>query len=143
MSWVKTRQITREEDMAYSLLSIFDVYIPLIYGKGRENAIRRLREAIARKEKGTLFSFAKIGNTLLLTHIRIKHEDFSIPFSLFTVSNIEHFIAREDKLKEIYKALRDYGSRHTVILYSLEGIGKTQLIITYAKQYKNNYSAIF
>ena len=64
MSWAETRQTTCEEDIAYSFLGIFDVYMPLIYGEGRENAVGQLREAIDRKEKGTLFSFAKIGNTL-------------------------------------------------------------------------------
>jgi hypothetical protein len=57
MSWAEFRQTTREEDMAYSLLDIFDTYMPLIYGEGRENAVRRLREAIDRKEKGMLFFF--------------------------------------------------------------------------------------
>ena len=56
MSWAETRQTTREEDMAYSLLGIFDVYMPLIYGEGRENAVGRLREAVDRKVKGTPFS---------------------------------------------------------------------------------------
>jgi hypothetical protein len=56
MLWAETRQATREEDIAYSLLGIFNVYMPLIYSEGRENAIARLREAIDKKEKGTLFS---------------------------------------------------------------------------------------
>ena len=46
MSWAETRQTTREEDMAYSLLGIFDVYMPLIYGEGREHAFKRLRKEI-------------------------------------------------------------------------------------------------
>jgi hypothetical protein len=54
MSWAETRQTTREEDMAYSLLGMFDVYMPLIYGEGRANAVGRLQEAIDRKEKGTI-----------------------------------------------------------------------------------------
>jgi hypothetical protein len=143
MSWAETRQTTREEDMAYSLLGIFDVYMPLIYGEGRENAVGRLQEAIDRKEKGTLFSFANIGNTLLLTHIGIKHEDFSIPFSLSAASDIKYFVAREDELGEIHKALRGDGSRRTVVLHGLGGIGKTQLAVAYAKRHKDNYSAIF
>lgn len=32
----------REEDLAYSLLGIFDISIPVIYGEGKENAFRRL-----------------------------------------------------------------------------------------------------
>ena len=55
MSWAETRQTTREEDMAYSLLGIFDVHMALIYGEGRENARARLREAIDRKQKGMRF----------------------------------------------------------------------------------------
>jgi hypothetical protein len=57
MSWAGTRQTTREEDMAYSLLGIFDVSMPLIYGERRANAVGRLREAIDRKKKGILFLF--------------------------------------------------------------------------------------
>jgi AAA+ ATPase superfamily predicted ATPase len=79
----------------------------------------------------------------LLTWIGIKYENFSIPFSLSTVSDIEHFVAREDELREIHKALSGDGSRHIVVLHGLGGIGKTQLAIAYAKRHKDNYSAIF
>ncbi|KAH8704534.1 hypothetical protein GQ44DRAFT_753179 [Phaeosphaeriaceae sp. PMI808] len=33
---------TREEDIAYSLLGIFDIHMPLIYGEGKEKALKRL-----------------------------------------------------------------------------------------------------
>jgi hypothetical protein len=46
MSWAEKREIKREEDKAYSLLGIFDVHMPLIYGEGMKNAFRRLREEI-------------------------------------------------------------------------------------------------
>jgi heterokaryon incompatibility protein (HET) len=52
MSWVEKRETTRKEDKAYSLLGIFDVYMPLIYGEGRENAFKRLREEIDKSSKG-------------------------------------------------------------------------------------------
>jgi hypothetical protein len=54
MSWTETRDTTRKEDNAYSLLGIFNVHIPLIYGEGRENAFKRLREEIDRASKGKL-----------------------------------------------------------------------------------------
>lgn len=44
--WAETRQTKREEDWAYSLLGIFGVFIPPIYGEGRQNAERRLRNEI-------------------------------------------------------------------------------------------------
>jgi hypothetical protein len=42
----------RKEDKAYSLLGIFDVYMPLIYGEGKDNAFTRLREEIDKPSKG-------------------------------------------------------------------------------------------
>lgn len=49
--WAQDRQTTEPEDMAYCLLGIFGVYLPLIYGEGRANAERRLREEIKGKER--------------------------------------------------------------------------------------------
>jgi hypothetical protein len=45
-------------------------------------------------------------------------------------------MAKKDKLSKIYKALSGNSSRHTVVLYGLSGISKTQLAIAYAKQHK-------
>ena len=45
MLWARTRQTKREEDQAYSLLGIFGVYMPLIYGEGA-NAFHRLQKKI-------------------------------------------------------------------------------------------------
>lgn len=36
MSWAARRETKREEDAAYSLLGIFDIHMPLIYGEGRK-----------------------------------------------------------------------------------------------------------
>ena len=52
MSWAARRETTRKEDQAYSLLGIFDVYMPLIYGEGKEHAFKRLREVINEHSKG-------------------------------------------------------------------------------------------
>ncbi|PVH70494.1 hypothetical protein DL98DRAFT_564143 [Cadophora sp. DSE1049] len=38
LSWAENRQTTREENMAYSLLGIFSIHLPLIYSKGKEHA---------------------------------------------------------------------------------------------------------
>jgi len=46
MSWVGQRKTKREEDAAYSLLGIFDVHMPLIYGEGRRKAFARLQREI-------------------------------------------------------------------------------------------------
>jgi hypothetical protein len=44
--WAEKRQTTREEDWAYCLLGIFNVYMPFLYGEGRENAVGRLKKKI-------------------------------------------------------------------------------------------------
>lgn len=48
MSWAAKRVTTREEDTAYSLLGLFDINMPLLYGEGRAKAFRRLQEEIIR-----------------------------------------------------------------------------------------------
>ncbi|KAF5846756.1 hypothetical protein GGP41_004773 [Bipolaris sorokiniana] len=45
MSWAAERKTTRIEDIAYCLLGIFNINMPLIYGEG-ENAFIRLQEEI-------------------------------------------------------------------------------------------------
>ncbi|KAI0967926.1 HET-domain-containing protein [Xylaria arbuscula] len=47
MSWAANRQTRRLEDMAYCLLGIFDINMPLLYGEG-EKAFTRLQEEIIR-----------------------------------------------------------------------------------------------
>ena len=46
LAWVATRQTTRPEDRVYCLLGIFGVFMPIIYGEGREHAMQRLRNEI-------------------------------------------------------------------------------------------------
>ena len=57
MSWAESRETTCKEDKAYSLLGIFDINMPLIYGEGKEKALKRLREEIDKASKGKSFSF--------------------------------------------------------------------------------------
>jgi hypothetical protein len=41
--WAQNRDTKRKEDLAYSLIGIFDISMPVIYGEGKENALRRLK----------------------------------------------------------------------------------------------------
>ena len=47
MSWASKRSTTRVEDRAYSLLGLFDINMPMLYGEG-EKAFLRLQEEIVR-----------------------------------------------------------------------------------------------
>jgi hypothetical protein len=46
LSWAESRQTTRGEDKAYSLLGIFGIHLPLIYGEGEAHAFKRLKKEI-------------------------------------------------------------------------------------------------
>lgn len=50
LSWGNERHAKHDEDAAYSLLGIFDISMPLIYGEGREKAFRRLRREIVQSQ---------------------------------------------------------------------------------------------
>ena len=61
MSWAASRKTSRVEDIAYCLLGIFDINMPLIYGEGKK-AFRRLQEEImkSRSEDHSLFAWGTI-----------------------------------------------------------------------------------
>jgi ankyrin repeat protein len=47
MSWASRRETTRTEDLAYCLMGLFGIYMPMLYGEG-ERAFIRLQEEIMR-----------------------------------------------------------------------------------------------
>lgn len=57
---------------------------------------------------------------------------------------IENFVGRDNELIAIKEAFQGNGShRKTVILQGLGGIGKTQLAVTFVKQQRDAFSAVF
>ncbi len=58
MSWASDRETTRKEDLAYCLLGIFGVNIPMLYGEGETRAFLRLQEEIIRSsDDHSIFSW--------------------------------------------------------------------------------------
>jgi hypothetical protein len=57
MSWAANRETTRVEDMAYCLLGIFDVNIPLLYGEGKKAFIRLQEEIVKSTEDHSIFAW--------------------------------------------------------------------------------------
>lgn len=55
MSWVSRRETKRIEDMAYCMLGIFDVNLPLLYGEGRKSFIRLQEEIIRTANDQSIF----------------------------------------------------------------------------------------
>ncbi|KAF2241393.1 HET-domain-containing protein [Trematosphaeria pertusa] len=125
-SWAEKRQTTREEDRAYSLLGMFGVHLPLIYGEGEENAFYRLRDAVATKEnKGRSRSqeerLGKICSWLSApdpsTNYHKAHKQRQAETRLWLLQN-----ARFAEWKE--------GAASRLWLYGIPGCGKTILSST-------------
>ncbi|KAH7120589.1 heterokaryon incompatibility protein-domain-containing protein, partial [Dactylonectria macrodidyma] len=58
MSWASRRQTSRIEDLAYSLLGLFGINMPLLYGEG-DKAFLRLQEEILRtSDDHTIFAWS-------------------------------------------------------------------------------------
>ncbi|KAI3321986.1 HET-domain-containing protein [Xylariaceae sp. AK1471] len=89
MSWSKNRQSSREEDLAYSLLGIFGVYMPLIYGEGRNYSFRRLRQeiqsekAITTRETPVTEDSGTRTKSKTTSSLQDKHQEISTPGRLY------------------------------------------------------------
>ena len=57
MSWASGRKTTRLEDMAYSLMGIFDVNMPLLYGEGSNAFIRLQHEIVKISDDESIFAW--------------------------------------------------------------------------------------
>jgi hypothetical protein len=66
MSWAVNRKTTRPEDIAYCLLGLFDVHMPLLCGEGGERAFLRLQEEILKRSQD--YSILAWDNTIQPRH---------------------------------------------------------------------------
>jgi hypothetical protein len=71
MSWAALRQTTRTEDVAYCLLGIFDVNMPLLYGEGKKAFIRLQEEIMKVSSDQSLFAWGIAPTVLNLETLEI------------------------------------------------------------------------
>jgi hypothetical protein len=77
MSWAEHRNTRRAEDSAYSLLGMFDVHMPLIYGEGRKKAFARLQKEIRASSVEDIS-----GPSQAISERKYSHQPFStVPFA--------------------------------------------------------------
>lgn len=57
MSWASRRETSRVEDMAYCLMGLFDVNMPLLYGEGRKAFLRLQLEIIKISDDESIFAW--------------------------------------------------------------------------------------
>jgi tetratricopeptide (TPR) repeat protein len=139
LSWSNRRQTTYKEDRAYSLLGMFNVFMPLIYGEGEENAFRRLRKKIEKAMRddpsNLLSSLPRTPNARARTAIR--QACYTLPFSKNSC-----FIGRKDELEMLNKKLLVNRDCNRMSIVGLGGTGKTQLALHFAYTVKETMSAV-
>jgi hypothetical protein len=97
MSWAARRKTTRIEDMAYSLMGIFGVYMPPLYGEGC-HAFIRLQEAIMRTlNDHTIFAWTSPpiapishGYEHISTMLALSPDQFEYSSNFKSLSHSEH-----------------------------------------------------
>src|SRR6266480_980749 len=57
MSWAQNRKTTRVEDVAYSLLGLFNINMPLLYGEGNKAFVRLQEEILKSTGDYSLFAW--------------------------------------------------------------------------------------
>jgi hypothetical protein len=62
MSWAADRQTSRREDIAYCLMGIFQIYMPLLYGEGSNAFLRLQQEIIKVSLDPSLFAWGLASN---------------------------------------------------------------------------------
>jgi tetratricopeptide (TPR) repeat protein len=142
MSWAAKRETKREEDAAYSLLGIFNIHMPLLYGEGREKALIRLHKEIKESLNEELPTFPP---TISLNYTVDSKEEFTFGFHLERVHIIPHFTPRFGYMEALEEGLlqKTFAGRKVFVLYGLGGIGKTQLAIKFAKDHQAKFDSIF
>ncbi|KAI0859350.1 hypothetical protein F4860DRAFT_270605 [Xylaria cubensis] len=133
LSWMEKRQTTREEDSVYSLLGIFDLHMPAMYGEGRQHALQRLQSEIEKQLKGPP------------PYKQSNHQEpgdrWIVPFRRNT-----RFTDRESELTKLENKLFADDQCTRVAICGLGGVGKTQLVLELlyrAREKDQNCSAIW
>ncbi|KAK3384088.1 heterokaryon incompatibility protein-domain-containing protein [Lasiosphaeria ovina] len=152
MSWAARRTTTRAEDTAYSLLGIFDVNMPLIYGEGI-NAFRRLQEEIMRKSsdvtilawedtestwENTLFAPSPAGFTVHMVGVLGGRSTSSLYSDAHNTAQESSMTNRGWRIETRLLKLSDKSSGNLVYLLKLgvvwvQGVGETTVGITLEK----------
>jgi hypothetical protein len=57
MSWASKRETTRVEDLAYRLMGLFGIYMPMLYGEGERAFIRLQEEIMKVSDDHSLFAW--------------------------------------------------------------------------------------
>ncbi|KAI4186861.1 MAG: hypothetical protein L6R41_003187 [Letrouitia leprolyta] len=132
MSWLSKRRTTREEDMAYCMLGLCGVNMPLLYGEGRKAFIRLQSEFIKISDDESVFAWfstsSRIGNGILAAsplafwrsqHVEVHRSLIGKRPYLMTNKGLQYQIPRhrsdpdtQPSVGDTYPLLLDCGVEH-------------------------------
>lgn len=91
MSWAANRKCKRTEDVAYCLLGLFDIYMPLQYGEGSRAFVRLQEEILRKTDYHSLFAWTATAEDGLL-ECQMAHSIFaSSPLNFINSGDIVVF----------------------------------------------------
>jgi hypothetical protein len=121
MSWIHGRQTKYEEDKAYSLQGIFDIFVLPNYGEGEDNAFARLREEI--NKRFSALQLLPVAEDAIFNSYRRQHEPTCLPDTRVGILHDIHAWADGTHERVIYW------------LNGLAGTGKSTIARTIARHY--------
>jgi tetratricopeptide (TPR) repeat protein len=125
ISWAEHRETRRKEDKVYSLLGIFNVHMPLIYGEGREKAFMRLHDGIDRLARNFQLP-------------NIQQGTFKASW-IMPLERNSRFVGRESQLAQLEEMAFSEDRTTRIAITGLGGVGKTQLAVELAFRTKAKY----
>lgn len=119
LSWAARRITTRVEDRAYSLLGLFDVFMPVIYGEGAENAFLRLQKEIFEETQDQSL-FAWVDPYTESTSLSVQTKSVMLPLDPDKPSGLKYrrnlYRCKPDDVTNIFASSADFFRSSAFIL---------------------------
>ena len=93
MSWASYRETTRKEDIAYCLMGLFGVSMPLLYGEEDKAFLRLQQEIIKNSDDHSLFAWVKSGTAADYKHGMLADSPASFAMSRKIVSHHDPLVS--------------------------------------------------
>ncbi|KAH7276208.1 putative ankyrin repeat-containing protein [Fusarium solani] len=138
MSWAASRKTTRLEDRAYSLMGIFDINMPLLYGEGHKAFVRLQEEILRVSDDHSIFAWRHTdtrsdGGLLAETPDAFKDSKNIISWNPFTPYNSPFTVTNKGVHLDAPFIAQAEGGLGLVILHCAEAGSKDQLVGVYLR----------
>ncbi|KAM5341358.1 hypothetical protein ACJ41O_014389 [Fusarium nematophilum] len=122
MSWASQRETTRVEDIAYSLLGIFDVNMPLIYGEAERAFIRLQEEIMKQSEDHSILAWQDTAASAIASPVRGILATSPKMFANFRQKTFNTFQRLEESKPDQIVTFRDYHAPAIPMAFTSRGL---------------------